>query len=71
MLPFLCFIDLLKAYDSLCRLYTSWQLLARFGVPPLTIEVIDQFYDWTKPCVRSDDGRCSEGLEVAQGVREK
>ena len=66
---FLCFIDLQKAYDSVDRTLL-WQVLARFGTPPKMIEVIRQFHDGMRACVRSDDGRCSEWFEVAQGLRQ-
>ena len=64
---FLCFIDLQKAYDSVDRTLL-WQVLARFGTPPQMMEVIGQFHDGMRACVRSDDGRCSEWFEVAQGL---
>ena len=66
---FLCFIDLQKAYDSVDRTLL-WQVLARFGTPPQMIEVIRQFHDGMRACVRSDNGRCSEWFEVAQGLRQ-
>ena len=66
---FLCFIDLQKAYDSVDRTLL-WQVLARFGTPPEMIEVIRQFHDGMRACVRSNDGRCSEWFEVAQGLRQ-
>ena len=66
---FLCFIDLQKAYDSVDRTLL-WQVLARFGTPPQMIEVIRQFHDGMRACVRYDDGRCSEWFEVAQGLRQ-
>ena len=66
---FLCFIDLQKAYDSVDRTLL-WQVLARFGTPPQMIEAIRQFHDGMRACVRSDDGRCSEWFEVAQGLRQ-
>ena len=66
---FLCFIDLQKAYDSVDRTLL-WQVLARFGVPPQMIEVICQFDDGVRACVRNDDGQCSEEFEVAQGLRQ-
>ena len=66
---FLCFIDLKKAYNSVDRTLL-WQALARFGTPPQIIEVIHQFYDGMRACVRSDDGRCSEWFEVAQELRQ-
>ena len=34
------------------------------------IEVIRQFYDGVRASVRSDDGRCAEWFEVAQGLRQ-
>ena len=67
---FLCFIDLQKAYDSVDRILL-WQVLARFGVPLKMIEVIHQFHDEMRSCVRNDDGRCSEWLEVAQVLRQR
>ena len=66
---FLCFIDLQKAYDSVDRILL-WQGLARLGTPPQMIEVIRQFHDGMRACVRSDDGRCSEWFEMAQGLRQ-
>ena len=66
---FLCFIDLQKAYDSVDHTIL-WQVLARFGVPPQMIDVIRQFHDGMKACVRNDDGRCTEWFEVAQGLRQ-
>ena len=66
---FLCFIDLQRAYDSVDRTLL-WQVLACFGTPPQMIEVIRQLHDGMRACVRSDDGRCSEWFEVAQGLRE-
>ena len=65
----LCFIDLQKAYDSVDRILL-WQVLARFGVPPQMIEVIGQFHDGMRACVRNDDGPCSEWFEAAQGLRQ-
>ena len=34
------------------------------------IEVIRQFHDGMRACVRSDDGRCLEWFEVAQRLRQ-
>ena len=66
---FLCFIDLQKAYDPVDRTLL-WQVLARFETPPQMIEVNRQFHDEMRACVRSDDGRCSEWFEMAQGLRQ-
>ena len=66
---FLCFVDLQKIYDSVDRTFL-WQVLARFGVPSQMIEVIHQFHDGMRACVRNDDGRYSEWFEVAQELRQ-
>ena len=66
---FLCFIDLQKAYDSVDHTLL-WQVLARFGAPLQMIEVIHQFHDGMRTCVRNDDGRCSGWFEVARGLRQ-
>ena len=66
---FMRFIDLQKAHDSFDRTLLWW-VLARFGVPPQMIEVIRQFHDGMRECVRNDDGRCSEWFQVAQGLRQ-
>ena len=52
---FLCSIDLKKVYDSVDRTFL-WQELARFEVPPHAIEVIRQFHDGMRACVRNDEG---------------
>ena len=65
----LCFIHLQKAYDSVDRTLL-WQVLDRFGTPPQMKEVIRQFHDGIRACVPSDDGRCLEWCEVAQGLRQ-
>ena len=56
---FMCFIDLQKAYDTVDRTLL-WQVLTRIGVPPQVIEVIQQFHDGMRACVRPDDGVCSD-----------
>ena len=65
---FLCFIDLQKAYNSVDSTLL-WQVLVRLATPPQMIEVIRQFHDGMRACVRSDDGRCLEWFGVAQGLR--
>ena len=66
---FLRFVDLQKAYDSVDRTLL-WQVLACFGVQSQMIEVIRQFHDGMRVCLRNDDSRCSEWFEVAQGLRQ-
>ena len=63
----MCFIDLQKAYDNVDRTLL-WQVLTRIGVTPQMIAVIRQFYDGMRACVRSDDGVCSDWVEVEQGL---
>ena len=59
-------IDLRKAYNTVDRTLL-WQVLARIGVPPQMIAVIQQFHDGTRACVRPDDGVCLDWFEVEQG----
>ena len=66
----MCFIDLQKAYGTVDRTFL-WQLLTRIGVPPQMIAVSQQFHDGMRACVRSDEGLCSDWLEVRQGLRKE
>ena len=66
---YLCFIDLTKAYDSVDRTLL-WNVLARFGVPPIMLAIIRQFHDGMQACVRLDDGECSDKFNVGQGLRQ-
>ena len=67
--PYVCFIDLTKAYDSVDRTLL-WTVLARFGVPQNMISVIRQFHDGMRACVQLDDRMCSRWLTVEQGFRQ-
>ena len=60
---YVCFIDLIKAYDSVDRTLL-WRVLARFGVPQNMISVIRQIHDGMRACVRLDDGVCSKWFVV-------
>ena len=42
--PYMCFIDLQKAYDSVDR-ELLWVVFARFGVPDNMLTVIRQFHE--------------------------
>ena len=65
----ICFIDLVKAYDSVdCVLL--WEVLARFGVPPRMIKVIRIFHDGMRACVQLDNGDFSAWFKVCQGLRQ-
>ena len=66
---YLCFIDLIKAYDSADRTLL-WDVLAHFGVPPRMLAVIRQFHDGMQACIRLDDGECSDKFDVGQGLRQ-
>ena len=55
---YVCFIDLIKAYDSNDRTLL-WTALARFGVPQNMISVIRQFHGGMRACVQLDDRVCS------------
>ena len=65
----ICFIDLAKAYDSVDRVL-SWEVLARFGVPPRMIKVIRMFHDGMRARVQLDDGDFSAWFNVCQELRQ-
>ena len=65
----ICFIDLVKAYDSVDRVLL-WEVLAHFGVPPRMIKVIRTFHDGMRARVPLDDGDFSAWFNVCQGFRQ-
>ena len=65
----ICFIDLVKAYDSVDRVLL-WEVLARFGVPPRMIKVIRTFHDGMRARVQLDAGDFSAWFNVCQGFRQ-
>ena len=67
--PLLFFVDLQTAYDFVDHTLL-WQVRARFGVPPQVIEVVRQFHNKMRACVRNDDRQCLERFEVAQWLRQ-
>ena len=67
--PYMCFVNLEKAYDSVDR-ELLWKVLARAGVPEETITAIRQFHDGMQAQVRMDDGELSDWFEVTQGLRQ-
>ena len=67
--PYIFFVDLQKAYDSVDR-ELLWKMLARAGVPSVTIDVIRQFHDGMRARVRMDVGELSEWFEATQGLRQ-
>ena len=62
-----CFVDLQKAYDSIDR-SLLWVVLARFGAPPVMVDIVHQFHDGTRACVRLNGGKVSKCFEVGQGI---
>ncbi|CAN0246397.1 unnamed protein product, partial [Ascophyllum nodosum] len=58
-----------KAYDSVYLTLLS-TVLARFGVPQITISVIRQFRDCMRACVRLDDRVSSRWFAVEQSLRQ-
>ena len=66
---YVCFIGLIKAYDSVDRTFLR-TVLARFGVPQNMISVIRQFHDGMRACVRLDDRMRSMWFAVEQGLRQ-
>ena len=62
-----CFVDLQKAYDSVDRSLLC-VVLARFGVPRVIVDIVRQFHNGMRACVRLDGGRVSEWFEVVQGL---
>ena len=65
-LLFVLFVDLRKAYDSLpCD--ALWQVLKKFGVPPVLLSVIHSFHVDMKATVRVK-GHSSDSFTVRNGV---
>ena len=64
-----CFVDLQKAHDFVDH-SLLWILLSRFGVPRVMIDIVRQFHDGMRACVRLDGERMSEWFEVGQDLRQ-
>ena len=60
-------MDLQKAYDSVDRVL-QWVVLTRSGVQPVMVDIVCQFHDGMRVCVRLDEGRVLEWFEVGQGL---
>ena len=65
----ICFIDLVKVYDSVDRVLL-WEVLARFGVPPRMTKIIRMFHDGMRVRVQLDGGDFSAWFNVCQGFRQ-
>ena len=65
---YLCFVDLIKAYDSVNRA-AMIAVLRSYGVPNQLVNLVGELYTGTKCCVRTMEGT-SEAFEVTTGVRQ-
>ena len=65
---YLCFIDFMKAFDSLDR-EVMWQLLKHYGVPQKLINIIMALYDSCQCCV-IHGGKLSPAFSVKTGVKQ-
>lgn len=61
-------IDFTKASRPV-DLELLWTVPERFGVPPKMLAIIRQLHDCTKAHMWMDDGKCSDRLDVGQGLR--
>ena len=66
---FMLLIDTQKAHATVYRTLL-WHVLARIGLSPQMIALIQQFHDGMRACVRPDDGVCTHWLEVEEGLRQ-
>ena len=66
-LLFVLFVDLNKAFDSVPR-DALWQVLERFGIPPVLLAMIRSFHVNMRAVIIVK-GRCLESLVVRNGVR--
>ena len=64
----LCFIDLIKAYDTVHR-ETLWKILRRIGIPPKLVELIRQMHEGAQAKVRID-GELSEPFMLKNGLKQ-
>ena len=61
------FVDLVKAYDKVCR-EELWVVLQRYSVSGDLLRAIRAMYQVNETCVRVD-GEVTEWFKVRQGVR--
>ena len=65
---YLCFVDLIKAYDSVdCAALLA--VLRSFAVPNQLVNLVGELYSGTKCRVRTTEGT-SEAFEVKTGLRQ-
>jgi len=62
------FVDLRKAYDSVSR-EGLWQVLRKYGVPPMMLSMIRSCHDGMTAVVRVSDGT-TDSISVRNGLRQ-
>ena len=65
---FLTFVDLTKAFDTVCR-EGLWKIMAKYGCPPKFITMVRQFHDGMQARVL-DNGESSSPFPVSNGVKQ-
>ncbi len=65
---FMLFIDLRKAYDSIPR-QALWQVLRKYGVPPIMVSLLRSLHEGMKAEVTMDEQVAPE-FEVCNGLRQ-
>ena len=64
---FITFIDLTKAFDTVCR-DGLWQIMEKFGCPRKFTALVRQLHDGTRASVL-DNGDTSDSFPVTNGVK--
>ena len=65
---YLCFVDLVKAYNAVDRA-ALLAVLRSYGVPNQLVNLVGELYTCTKCCVRTAEGT-SEAFVVKTGVQQ-
>ena len=65
---FALFVDLRKAYDSVSK-EALWQVLKKYGVPPVMLSLIRSFHDDMTAVVRVSGGTTDE-INIRNGLRQ-
>ena len=65
---YLTFVDLTKAFDSVCR-EGLWRIMAKFGCPQKLITMVHQFHDGMMASVQ-DQSASSASFSVTNGVKQ-
>ena len=65
---FALFVDLRKAYNSVCR-ETLWWVLQKYGVPPVMLSLIWSCHDGMTAVMRVSDGTTGD-ISIGNGLRQ-